>query len=247
MHCQHHIADVLRRDQPPQAAHIIELAALGIESAAGIAVVGAQRVGDGRNGKSRPRHFGRIQHHLILHGLAAQAGIIGHAGDRFELPFHHPVINRFQLHRRTVAALQHIAVDQTRRRKHGRDRGRHPAGQAQIGNALINPLPRKINIRAVFIGEDDVRQSVERNGADHADVRDAVHLQFNGHGDETFHLLGGLSRPLRDDLDHGRGKIGISIHREPVERPGPGGHQQPCHDHHQKTLPQRRGYHPVND
>ena len=43
VHRQHDVADVLQRGHAPQAAHVIELAALRIESAAGVVVVGGQR------------------------------------------------------------------------------------------------------------------------------------------------------------------------------------------------------------
>jgi len=39
MHRQHHVADVLHGDQASHAAHVIELAALRIESAAALALL----------------------------------------------------------------------------------------------------------------------------------------------------------------------------------------------------------------
>ena len=39
----HDVADVLERLEAAQAAHVVELAALGVEAAAGVGVVGGQR------------------------------------------------------------------------------------------------------------------------------------------------------------------------------------------------------------
>ena len=42
-------------------------------------------------------------------------------------------------------------------------------------------------------------------------VRDAVHLDFDWHGDLLLNFLRGPARPLRNHLDPGVGDIGISF------------------------------------
>jgi hypothetical protein len=85
VHGQDDIADVFRRHHAADAAHVIELAALRIEAAAGIAVVGGERGFDLRHRQAGARDFRRIEQHLILHRAAAEAGIVGHAGHGFVL------------------------------------------------------------------------------------------------------------------------------------------------------------------
>ena len=80
VHRQHHIADVLERVEPAQAAHVIELAALRIETAAGVAVVGGERALHLRHRQADAGDLRRIEQHLVLHGAAAEAGIVRHAG-----------------------------------------------------------------------------------------------------------------------------------------------------------------------
>ena len=131
VHRQHDIADVLQRGDAADAAHVIELAALRIETAAGIGVVGGERGFHLRHRQAGAGDLGGIEQHLVLHRAAAEAGIVGHAGHRSEGRLDHPVLEGLELHRRAVGALQHIAIDQARRRGQRRDRRRHAAGQAE--------------------------------------------------------------------------------------------------------------------
>ncbi len=117
---QHHIADVLQTAQPPQAAHVIELPALGIEPAPGVVVIGAQRGLHLLHREPDPGQPGRVEQRLVLHLAAAESGIVGHAPHLAELRLHHPVLEGLQLHGRAVGALQHVAVDQARGRREGR-------------------------------------------------------------------------------------------------------------------------------
>jgi len=80
MHGQHHVADVLHRDQTPHAAYVIKLAALRIKAAAGVGIVGregALHLLHRQTDRSDPR---RIEEHLILHGAPAKPRIIRHTG-----------------------------------------------------------------------------------------------------------------------------------------------------------------------
>ena len=78
----HDVADVLRVFDQSQAANVVELAALRIEAAAGVGVVGAQLLEDLRNRDAVGEQPVGIEQHLILHGGAAEAGIVGHARNR---------------------------------------------------------------------------------------------------------------------------------------------------------------------
>ena len=99
MHRQHNVADVLQCAQAPQAANIVELAALRIKSTAAIAVVGrkgALYLGYRQSHRGDP---GRIEQHLILHGAAAKSRVIRHAGNGAVLRLDDPILERFEFHR----------------------------------------------------------------------------------------------------------------------------------------------------
>ena len=63
----------------PQPAHVVELAALRIKSAAGIRVVDSKLRHHLRHGDVIAVQARRIEKHLILHHCAAESGIVRHA------------------------------------------------------------------------------------------------------------------------------------------------------------------------
>ena len=77
VHGDDDIADIVQASQPAEAADVIELPALGIESAAAVAVVGAERAFDLLRRKAGAGEAILVEQHLILHGAAAEAGIVG--------------------------------------------------------------------------------------------------------------------------------------------------------------------------
>ena len=78
----HDVADVIGIAHQPDAAHVVELSALRIESAAGVGVVGRKSVDHLRNGQVISIDSGGIKQHLILHRRAAEPGIVGNARNR---------------------------------------------------------------------------------------------------------------------------------------------------------------------
>ena len=50
------------------------------------------------------------------------------------------------------------------------------------------------------------------------EVRNSVHLNFDGNGDLLFDFFGGAAGPLRDDLHVVVGHVRIGFHRQIVER-----------------------------
>ena len=247
VHRQHHVADVLLGGQTALAAHVVELAALRVETAAGVAVVGRQRgLHLGRRQPDR-RHFGRVQQHLVLHGAAAEARIVRHPGHRLVLRRDGPVLDGLQLHRRAVGALQHVAVDQPRRRGQRRHRGRDAARQAQARHAVEHFLAREIVVGAAVERDGDVGQPVQRDRADGGGLGDAVHADLDRHRDQPLHFLGRVAGPLGDDLDDRRRQVGIGIHRQARQRAGARAGQQQRQQQDQEGLGQRRGHDAVHD
>ncbi len=94
------------------AADVVELSALRIEAAAGIGVVGGESSGDLRNGEVIAVDARRIEQHLILHGRAAEAGVVGNAGDGAIGTLDDPVFDGLQLLRSAVGAFEHVAIDE---------------------------------------------------------------------------------------------------------------------------------------
>ena len=243
---EHDVADVLDGFQAAEAAHVIELAALGIEAAAGIAVVRGERAFHLQDGEADTGDFHGVEQHLILHGAAAKAGIIGHTGDGFVLGLDDPVLKRFEFHGRAVGAFQHVTVDEAGRRGQRGDGGRDAGGQAKAGEAVEDLLTGEVVVRAIAEGHDDIRQAVQRNGALGGHARDAVHADFHGYGDKAFHLFGGVAGPLGDELHHGRREIGIGIHRQAVQGARAGADQHERHEDDEKALAQGGGDNPVH-
>ena len=87
------VLDVLGIADQADAAHVIELAALRVETAAGVGIVVRQRLHHLRHGQVvavKPRG---IEQHLVLHGGAAEAGIVRHAGHGLIGALDHPVLD----------------------------------------------------------------------------------------------------------------------------------------------------------
>ena len=98
----------------PNAAHVIELAALRIESAARIGVVDRELLNHGRHRDVVGVELCRIEQHLILHHSAAETGIVRDARHLLVLALNDPVFEDLQFLRGAVGALQHIAIDEPR-------------------------------------------------------------------------------------------------------------------------------------
>ena len=210
VHGHDDVADVLGRLNASQSAHVVKLAALRVEAAAGVAVVRAERADDQRHRQADRGHLRRIEQHLILHRRTAEAGVVRDAGNGFVLALDHPILERLQLHRRAVGTFEHVAENQSRRREERRHARRDSVGQRHVREALQRLLAREVAVRPRLERQPDVGQTVERDGADDGHVRDAVHLRFHRHGDQPLDLLGGVTFPLRHDLDRGGERSGYA-------------------------------------
>ena len=88
-------ADVFGVAQQAESANIVELLPDGIKAAAGVGVIGAERGDYLRYGDVEVVEAGGIEQNLILHGGAAEAGIVGYAGDAAVGAFDDPVLKGF--------------------------------------------------------------------------------------------------------------------------------------------------------
>ncbi len=161
VHGEHDVADVLDCLHPTEPAYVIELAALRVESAPGVPIIGSERIDNHGDGKPGAGDFRGVQQYLVLHRFAAKPRVIRHPGNGLVLAFNRPVFDRLEFHRRAVRTLHDVAVDQARRGKQRRHRWRDAGGQAQIPDALERLLAGEITVCAVTEGQDDIRQAVE--------------------------------------------------------------------------------------
>ena len=109
---QNNVADVRRVAHQPQAADVVELPALGIESASRVGIVVAQLLGHLRDRHAIGEQFVGIQQDLILHGGAAEPGVVRHPLYGAVMALQHPILDHLQVLRRAIRTLQNIAVNQ---------------------------------------------------------------------------------------------------------------------------------------
>ena len=218
LHREHDLADVLERHDATEAADVEELSALGDESAAAVAVVRAERGRHIADRETGAGELGRIDEHLVLHRLAAERRDVGDAGHRAERLVEHPVLQHVQLLRRAIGALQHVSIDESRRRERRLDFGAHTVGQARAGQSLEHLLPREIEVGAFGERDANVREAVERHRARDDEIRKSVELRLDRNGDQPFDFFGGVARPLRRHLDADRRHVGIRVDRQSLQR-----------------------------
>ncbi len=235
------VSDVLHVADQTEAADVIELAALGIEAAARVGVVAAELAGDLRDGDAVGKELVGIQQHLVLHGGAAKTGVVGNALDGAVVAFQHPVLDGLQFLRRAVGALDDVTINQTAGAEQWRDAGLQSVGHGRVGDALKGLLADKVGVGAVLEIHFDGGQTVEGNGAQVLQPRDAVHFDFQRNGDQAFHFFGGVAGPLRDDFHVGRRKIGIGVNGQLQKRERAPDHKGQGRDHNEEPLPQGEG------
>src|SRR5208337_3923858 len=194
------VADILQLAHQAEAADVVKLPALRIEAASGVGVVAGELLRNLRHGYAVLEELGRIQQHLILHGGAAEAGVVGHALNGTVAAFDDPVLERLQLLRAAVGTLQNVTVDQAAGAEHRGETGLQPCRKARGAHPLEGQLAHEIRIGAIVEIHGDERQTIERDRTQRVEPRNAVQLDFNRDGDQPFDFLGRVARPLGDQL-----------------------------------------------
>ena len=170
-------------------------------------------------------------------GLAAPAGDVDHAGHGAEAALQYPVLQRLQVEHAVVRRpLQPVAIDFAGRAQR-RNAGLRVARQ---GRKLRQPVQDLL--QGFFIGviegelQFDVGQSVQRDGADGAQVLDAGDLGLDRDRDVALDLLRRQPRALRHDVDHRRGRVGIGLDVELLECDQAADEHRDEHADHQITV-----------
>ena len=136
-------ADVVGGFEQAETADVVELAALRVKAAAGIGVVGLDGVEDVGDGLVEIVETRGIEQHVILHRGAAEAGIVGDAGNAAIGALDDPVFESVQLHRRAVGAVDDVSIDEAAGAEERRHAGRYAAGKLRVGDALEHDLRAK--------------------------------------------------------------------------------------------------------
>ena len=171
---------------------------------------------------------------LIGLGLAAPPGDVDHPGYGAEAALQHPVLQRLEVEHAVVRRpLQPVAIDFADRAQR-RNARLHIARQRPELRQPVQHLLQRFLIGVVERElQFDVRQSVQRDGADGAKVLDARDLGLDRDGDVALDLLRRQPRTLRHDVDHRRGRVGIGLDVELLERDQAADHHRDEHADHQ--------------
>src|SRR5271156_3211543 len=170
----------------------------------------------------------RVHLHLILAGDAAEAGDVHDVGHGLKLLFERPVFDGFQLHQ-VVAG-----IGASERVPKNLPNGAPVRAQLRLHilrqGGLRQPLERLVAgpvVRGLIVeNKHHAGKPEQRDGAEMLEMRNSVHLNFNGDGDLLFDFFGGATGPLGDDLDVVVRHVRIGFDGEVVERNGAPNQQQ---------------------
>ena len=212
------VANVAGVAHEADATDVVRLSALREEAAARVGVVDRKLLNNGGDGYVISVEFCRVEQHLVLHDGTAQAGVVGYSGDLLVLPVDDPVFIDFELLRGAVGTLDDVAVDQAGWARERRQGGRDAGGECDFAEALEDQLAGEVIVGTIVEREADIREAVERDRTHDLHFGHAVHFDFDRNSDETLDFFSSVTRPLGNDFDHRRRKVGVGIHRHVVER-----------------------------
>ncbi len=215
----HGVGEVVDRPDQPDAADHRRLRADVDGIAADIDVGIADGLQQLRQRQAVGDQLVEVDLQLVGLGLAAPAGDIDHARHGAEAALQNPVLQRLEVEHAVIRRSdQPVAVDFADRaerrnpRLHVARQRRHLRQPVQhlLQRLVIGVVERKLQF--------DVRQAVQRDGADRAQILDAGNLGLDRDRDVAFDLFRRQARTLRHDVDHRRCRIGIGFDIELLER-----------------------------
>ncbi len=190
------------------------------KAAAAVSVVGSNLLLDLADGEAVCDELIGVELDLIFLCWPTKTGYIDDTGNAFESFLQSPVFEGFLLHYVVggVGALNGIPVDLADGTPIGAHLRHKAIGQINLVQAFEHMLAIHIARRAVIEDEHEAGQASQRGGAQVREVRNAGHLNFNGHRHLTLNLLSAAAGPLRDDLHVVVGDVRISLNRQVAER-----------------------------
>ena len=237
----HDVLDVARGLDHADAAHGQRVLTPGDVGAARIGVVGGDGVEDLLEGEAVGAQARRVQRDLVLLDAAAPGNDVGDTRHLEELALEHPVLQGLQLderHRRRPEGVAVDLADHARQRAESRARVSRHLGSR---NPLLHLLARPVLVGAVGEEHADVGQPEQRRRAQEGDVGDPVQLLLELDRDEALDLLGGVTRPERDDFHGDVADVGIGLDGQARPRQDPARRQQQRQGHGDETLMQPEG------
>src|SRR5487761_194721 len=234
----HGVADVLNVAHEAKPADVIKLSALRIKPSSGVGIVVGKLLDDHGHGEVIAVELRGIEQHLILHHGAAETRIIRDTRNGFIRALDDPVFIRLQFLWSAVGTLQHVAIDQIAWARQWGQRRRDAGRQVDLGEAVEGAFTGEIVICSVVEGHDDVGKPVEGNRTDHAQIRNAVHLDFERNGNQALDFLRRVAGPLRDEFHHRRRKIGVRVPRHALKRNRAANDERDDEKENQKPLAQ---------
>src|SRR5690242_16382376 len=229
-------ADVVGGFEEAEAAHVVKLAALGEESAAGVGIIGGESVEDLDDGQVIAVEAGGIEQDVVLHGRPAETGVVGDAGNAAVGAGDDPIVVSVELGGSAIGAFENVAIDEAAGTEERGHAGRDALGKGGVADAFENELAGEVGIDAFVEGKADIGEAVERNRTHHLEVRGAVHGQLDGESGKALDFFSGVAGPLGDEFDHGRGEIGVGVDGHLAEGPGTGKDDEQSRHEDEKTL-----------
>jgi hypothetical protein len=212
----HDVGDVVGRLDEADAADGEGVLPAGDVAAAGVGIVGGHGVEDLLEGEVVAAQPPRVDGDLILLDAAAPGDDVHHARDLPELALEDPVLERLQLHERQGLRLEGVAIDFP---DHAGERAEAGLGIRRdfgLADTFLDLLARPVVVGAVGEQGTDVRHAEVRDRAEEGDAGDPVQLLLERDRDVALHLLGGVTRPQRDDVDLDVRHVGIRLDRQAI-------------------------------
>jgi hypothetical protein len=208
---QHDVADIFKCSHNADAADIDRLFAHRDRSATDIGIVGGDRVDDLRYRNAKRPHASEVDLGLKLLGLAAEHQHVGHSRHHAQPSLHHPVLQRLELQYVHIGRSLELVAEDLADRTGWRDHRLHTLRQVGLAQAIYCLLAYEVVVAAVFELQPNEAERIDGVGADVSKSGRTGDRDLDRNRDVTFHFLGRLPWPLRDDLDdRGRG-IGIGL------------------------------------
>src|SRR5215831_19114440 len=166
---------------------------------------------DLRYRNSEGPHASEVDLGLKLPSLAAEHQHVGHSRHHAQPSLHHPVLQRLELHHVHLRRPFELVAEDLADGACWRDHRLHALRQVSLPQAIYCLLAHEVVVAAVFELQPNETERVDGVGADVSKPGRTGDRDLDRNRDVTFHLLGRLPWPLRDDLDDRRRGIGIGL------------------------------------
>ena len=235
----HDALEVAEAPDQADAPHHEGILAVADVAPARVGVVGTHGVEDLLECEVvRPQTRG-LDRDLVLFDATAPGDDVHDPGHAAELPLEHPILKRLELDQRHRRGMKRVAVHFADHAGQWSEPRFGISRDLGLGDAFLHLLAGPVVVGAVAEEDPNVRETEVREGAQKRHVGDAVELLLELQGDVALHLLGGVTRPERDDVDLDISDVGIGLDRQARKGDDPGRRQDQDHGQGDEPLMQR--------